>query len=524
MTRVEKPEWSRLFGSGPPTGAPAPAAAAPIDWADVDQDPPTGNGSGPAARPYEATDDSNARRLVDDHLHDIRYCPERRQWLTWDGHRWRWDHGALTVTQHARAIADHLPTNNKDATKWRTTSLMQPRIQAMVGLARADAHIITHAAQLDRQAFELNTPGGVSDLKTAQMRDPDPSALHTRSTIVAPDFEATPERWLRFLATTFAGDPELTTYVQRLLGVSLVGKTVEQLFPVCYGEGRNGKGVLLDVVQKLLGTGDDGYAAQAATELIIATRFPGHPTELARLNGVRFVITSEVDEGQRFNERRLKDLTGGDTVNARFMGKDFFDFEPTHMIWLRTNHPPKVTTGGYAVWERMRLLPFVHTVPAPERIKDLSGILVEDEGPAILAWLITGAADYFAHGLAQPDAVTAATRAYELDQDTVARFVEQRCQLGDKAQQHMTIQASHLHGHYQKWCSEQGEQPVSQKAFTQALAAKFEVFSEPTRSHNVYRGIRFDDVEGGGDPGPTEPEQTELDDPDDNQWRGPGRW
>jgi putative DNA primase/helicase len=484
------------------------------DWAIFDR--PTG-ATGPAdvpPRPYEDTDDSNARRLVDAHLDDLRYCPERRQWLTWTGSRWRWDY-AGGVVEHARAVSHDLPTNNTERRKWRTVSLMQPRLNAMVALARSDPRMTAHAAALDRRADELNTPDGVIDLTTGTPRGPDPSALHTRSTTVAPDFHTEPVRWKEFLATTFAGQPELTLYVQRLLGLSLFGKVLEHLFPVCHGEGRNGKGVLLDVVQLLLGTGDEGYAAQAATELIIASRWKNHPTELARLNGVRFVITSEVEAGQRFAEARLKEITGGDTINARFMGKDYFDFVPTHTLWLRANDKPQVSAGGYALWQRIRLIPFSHIVPKEERIKDLAAKLVAAEGPAILGWLIAGAADYMAHGLAEPEAVTAATSEYERDQDTVARFVDTCCITGDPNAQHMAVGSSALYAHYTKWCGNEGETSVTQKAFTQALSSKFDVQSRHSRSGNLLMGIRYDDVDDGEPPLPGEPT-----DPEQLPWTG----
>jgi putative DNA primase/helicase len=508
------PEWERLFGSGPPAGAPVPPAAAapPIDWADIDGPPPA-NGNKPPTppgRPFETTDESNARRLVETHLHDLRYCPQQRLWLTWDGHRWRWDY-AQQVVEHARLIADQLPRGGEWG-KWRTKSLMLPRLSAMIILARSDERVVAHAQDLDRRPYELNTPTGVIDLRTAQLGPPDPAALHTRSTAVAPDLQTPPQRWLQFLATTFAGQPELTTYIQRLLGVSLVGQIIEQVFPVLHGQGRNGKGVLLDVVQAILGMGDEGYAAQAPTELIIATRNQQHPTLLARLSGVRFAITSEVDQGQRLAEARLKELTGGDTISARFMNKDFFDFRPTASLWLRTNHQPRVSSGGYALWQRMRLIPFAHIVPPAERDKHLAEKLVAAEGPAILGWLVAGARDYFEHGLDDPTVVIDATREYERDQDTVARFVDTCCQLGDPDQQHMTVQSSKLYGHYTKWCADEGEQAVSHKAFTGALATKYEVFSIRGHGYNVYRGIRFDDLDQApdpDDPGPAEPPEPE---------------
>src|SRR5690606_25131265 len=162
------------------------------------------------------------------------------------------------------------------------------------------------------------------------------------------------------------GDPELTTYVQRMLGLSLIGQVTEQILPFAYGSGANGKSTLLNAIVRLIGVGDQGYAITAPAELLTASRENAHPTEIARLSGARLVVTSEVEDGHRFAEAKVKQLTGSDVLAGRFMARDFFSFVPTHTLWLLANHQPSVRAGGPAFWRRMALLPFLHTVP-PER-------------------------------------------------------------------------------------------------------------------------------------------------------------
>ncbi len=451
----------------------------------------------PVPKSYSATDDGNALRLIDAHAEKVRYCPQAAAWLRWDGHRWAWD-TAGSVHELARDIARSLPTDSTTGA-FRIRSASNVGLKAMVNVARTDPRVVVAPEQLDGRPHELNTPAGVVDLRTGRLSDPDPAALHTRSTPVAPDTSADCPRWKQFLADTFAGDPALTTYMQRLLGLSLIGEHLEQILPFGWGSGANGKSTLLNVAQGVIGSGTDGYALPAPAELLLATHNRAHPTELARLSGARLVVASELEDGERFAESRIKMLTGGEHIAARFMGKDFFSFKPTHTIWLLANDQPAVRAGGPAFWRRLRLLPFVHVVPPAERIAGLDEQLIAEEGGAILAWLIQGAVDYLAHGLAEPASVRAATTAYERDQDTVGRFVEECCDRGPAGLQHMCVRVSELRASYETWCRVEGENPVSAKAFTTALAGRFDVVSERSNSTRFYAGIRLTDPSPGSD-------------------------
>lgn len=442
---------------------------------------------------YSATDDGNALRLVDTYGHILRYCPQRGSWLSWDGHRWAWDE-AGTARELARAVARDLPTDGKDQDAHRRRSLSGQALGHMVRLAQSDRRIVVHLRDLDHRPYELNTPGGVIDLRSGTLRAPDPAALHTRSTGVAPNLDTEPQQWLRFLAETFAGDPTLTTYVQRLLGVSLIGVVLEQMLPFAYGAGANGKTTLLGATQRIIGLGEQGYSISAPADLLLATTHNDHPASIAQLSGARLVVTSEIEDGQRFAEARIKQLTGRDPINARFMRQDPFTFLPTHTIWMLANHQPVVRAGGPAFWRRIKLLPFLHTVPPERRDGGLEDRLVEQEGPAILGWLIRGAADYLAHGLAEPDSVRVATDAYAHDQDTVARFVEDTCQTGEPTAQHMAVRVTELRQAYETWCRTEGETPVSARALTQALVSRFGVTRDRTADSRYYRGIRLVDV------------------------------
>ncbi|TDD25009.1 hypothetical protein E1287_37755, partial [Actinomadura sp. KC06] len=469
-----------------------PTQDAPADG--EDEQPPAPKAETTVAEPdtYSLTDDGNALRLVDTHADNVRYCPERGTWLTWAGHRWAWDNPG-TVQELARAIARNLPTADGDQRRHRKVSLSARGLTNMLTVARTDPRIVAPISALDAHPYDLNTPGGLVDLRTGTVRPPDPSALCARATTVAPDFEQQPERWLKFLAQTFAGDDQMTTYVQRLIGVSLVGQVLEQLLPFPYGSGANGKSTLMGVLARVLGIGDDGYALSAPAELLLATPNSDHPTEVARLSGTRFVVTSELEDGQRFAEAKVKLLTGGDPIAARFMRGDYFTFLPTHTIWMPGNHQPDVRSGGPAFWRRLRLLPFLHVVPEEEQEKGLETRLVDEEGPGILAWAIRGAAEYFAQGMTEPESVRVATEQYAKEQDTIGQFVEEQCETGSPALPHMWVKAVELRTAYEAWCHREGERTTTVKAFSLALQKRWNVIVEKDRAGRTYRGIRLAD-------------------------------
>lgn len=472
---------------------------APID----DQPGPTTRLTVAEPPTYTETDDGNALRLVDTHGTTLRYVPQRGLWLTWNGARWTWDEAAY-VRELARVVARNLPTNDQQARTHRSKSLSKRGIDAMVNLAQSDTRAVVHLADLDAKPYHLNTPDGVVDLRTGQLTTANPTDLHTRSTTVTPDPTAPTPRWDQFLADTFAGDPDLTTYVQRLLGVSLVGTVLEQLLPFAFGSGANGKSVLFETIQELIGLAPGGYAISIPADLLVARARDDHPATIAQLAGVRIAIGGELEEGARFAEAKVKMLSGGDPINARFMAKNPFTFIPTHSLWLHANFQPEVRTGGPAFWRRIRQIPFVHTVPEAQRVKNLRETLVHDEGPGILAWLVQGAADYFTHGLTEPATVVNATAAYQHDTDTIAQFVEDRCETGNPVAQHMHARTATLRQAYETWCRAEGVEAVSAKALTQQLRAKYGVLQSRSNAARFYDGIRLVDVSPDLSPGDDE--------------------
>ncbi|MFC8093352.1 phage/plasmid primase, P4 family [Streptomyces sp. NPDC057301] len=240
-----------------------------------------------------------------------------------------------------------------------------------------------------------------------------------------------PPRWEGFLTDTFGDDAEgreMIDYLQLLLGYSVTGDVGGQILPFLFGSGKNGKSVLLDVLMKLLGD----YADAAPPGFLMARPYEGHPHRSRRTARPPCHRVLGGKPGDKFDEARVKLLTGGDRIKARRMRQDFFSFEPTHKLWLLGNHRPEVGTGGFAFWRRMRLIPFERVVPDHRKIDNLADILVTEEGPGILGWIIDGARRYLTsdRDLTGPERIRIATTAYAETEDHTGRFYEECCVQG----------------------------------------------------------------------------------------------
>jgi putative DNA primase/helicase len=451
------------------------------------------------------TDDANAQRLVDVHGHELRRIADMRRWFVWDGIRWALDHEDRAVRAAARELARRLPKDTKEHRAYKRNSLSATGVSSAVRLAEVDYRVTILAAELDARPELLNTPSGVVDLTTGIIRPHEPGLLLTRVTAHGIDLDAPHPRWHAFLAETFQKgeqpDYELIAFMRRLAGLALLGNVREHILPFLHGTGANGKGVFTLVLQGLLGDADKGgYAASAPDGFLMTGRDGAHPTEIARLRGARLVVCSEQTGGKRFDEVKVKKLTGGDILTGRFMHGDFFDFLPSHLIWVLSNHLPTVKEGGPSFWRRVRRIPFLHVVPDDRKILDLHKRLLSEEGPAILGWVVRGAVEVLANGLNDPESVTRATREYEISEDSLASFVEDECLRGS----HHWCKISDFRHRYEKHCEEMGAEPLTAKGLGMRLTSEFAVTSgkHSRFKFRIYSGIALQgegEQEAGGD-------------------------
>ncbi|MEE1840001.1 phage/plasmid primase, P4 family [Streptomyces sp. NPDC007076] len=417
--------------------------------------------------PDTLTDRGNAKLFVKLYANDYRHVPGLG-WYRWDSTRWQIDEDD-TVIWAAGDLAESIAATDPRGMytgaalhRHRSRALSTSGMNAMLTQAKAAPGMVLNAARLDADPYALCTPAGIVDLHTGLIRTPDPNKdFHSRSTSAAPQPMPTP-RWHRFLTDTFGEDDdgaEMVDFLHLLLGYSITGDVGGQVMPFLFGSGKNGKSVLLDVLMKLLGD----YADAAPPGFLMARPYEGHPTDLAELHGRRVIVCSEVKPGDKFDEARVKLLTGGDRIKARRMRQDFFSFEPTHKLWLLGNHRPEVGTGGFAFWRRMRLIPFERVVSDDRKIDNLADILVTEEGPGILNWLIEGARRYLAgeKALTGPERVRIATTAYAETEDHTGRFISESCRVDPD----LRAEQATLYAAYKSWCHNEGAPAISSRAF-----------------------------------------------------------
>jgi len=457
--------------SNPSTAAAPGAAAAPAAPAPV------------VIGGYSCTDDGNALRFVDEHRHHLRYAPHRDQWLSWTGTHWSLcpDNGpAITAARDTIRGID--PGTSEALEKWRKASLGAGKLSAMVSLASADEAMRVTPAQLNADPYALNTPTGTVDLRTGAVRPCDPEDLITRVTKASFDRAASCPQWLAFLDYAFSGNTEMIAFLARLVGYSACGVVSEAVLPFLHGPGKNGKTVFLETNTRVLGN----YAEPAAPDLLLAG---AHRDEsaIADLAELRFVIASEVNQKDKFDEAKVKQLTGGDTIKARHLYAKHFAFEPTWTIWLMGNHQPRVEAGGEGFWRRLKLIPFHVTVPESKRDSTLKERLPVEEGSGILNWIIAGAMDFFTTtSLRAPAEVTAATETYAEEEDALGRFIADLCLINQEGEE---TRISDIYESYTRWCKAESEDPITQTLFGREMKNRYHVKQRRTASARFYVGM-----------------------------------
>jgi putative DNA primase/helicase len=283
--------------------------------------------------------------------------------------------------------------------------------------------------------------------------------------------------WLAFLERIMAGNPDLLAFLQRAVGFTLTGSVREHVLLFCYGGGANGKSTFLNTLIALLG---GEYSMKAPPDLLMARGGEAHPTERADLFGRRCVVCNEADDGRRLAESLVKELTGGDSIRARRMREDFWEFNATHKLWLAANHKPIVRGTDHGIWRRIKLIPFTVTIPDDEQDKALPAKL-EGELSGILNWALAGCIEWQETGLAPPADVATATSHYQQAMDVMGQFLEQRCVTAGGAE----AGATSLYRAYRDWCVATGEHSLNQTRFGTELTERG--FKTDRRTHGVVR-------------------------------------
>ena len=407
---------------------------------------------------FDLTDADNAKRLIQRYGNDLCFIPEWG-WMVWAGKVWRRDDllARRMMLETARGIHREAAeyTDRKvqdDLTKWARQSQQAQRISAALWCAQAD--LCAETDSFDRESMLLPVANGTIDLRSGELHAHRREHKHTRLSPVCYYPDAQCPTWHQFLSRVIPDD-DLRAFVQRLAGYSLTGSTAEQILAFMYGTGRNGKSVFLETLAALMG---DHHTATRIDTLSVGRG--GIPNDVAALTGARLVTVSETPEGARLNESLVKDLTGGDTISARFLRHEFFQFRPQFKLWIRGNHKPQIRGTDDGIWRRVVLVPFTVQIPPDEVDASLSEKL-RDELPGILGWAVEGCLDWQRNGLRPPQTVADALAEYRTEMDTLGEFIADRCVVMDHAQ----AAARDLYAAYRSWCDESGHQPVSTTRF-----------------------------------------------------------
>ena len=343
----------------------------------------------------------------------MRYCPELGSWFEWDKIRWRPDK-LQRAFHYTRTLAG-------EAEKVKGTRRAS-FARGVESFCRADPAHAVEASYWDADPWKLGTPSGTVDLKTGHTLAADPAYRITKLTGVGPGNAGECPRWLRFLDESTGSDAQLVGFLQRWFGYCLTGSVQEHALVFVYGRGGTGKSIFLGVLSGVLGN----YATTAGMDVLTASRFDRHPTEIATLAGSRLVTASETDEGRSWSEARVKTLTGGDRLSARFMRQDPFEFDPTFKLMLSGNTLPNLTDCGSAMRRRFRVVPFDRVPASP----DLElGDKLKAEWPGILAWAIEGCAIWRQKGLGTAARIEQETDNYFSESDHFGGWLESCCEL-----------------------------------------------------------------------------------------------
>ena len=431
-------------------------------------------------RPDGYSDDAIADRFSVKHTDDLKFV-HGWGWVEWDKTRYRRIPDVIAMDRARQVCRAEALSCGKDALGRSIASAKT--VAAVERLARGDQRHFSDVDTWDSNPWLFNTPGGTVDLKTGTLHP------HRREDRITKVSNATPRgdcpRWMTFLVRVTAGNVELQAYLQRLAGYALVGDPREECLDFFYGPGGNGKGTFLSSLQHVFGE----YVTTAGTETFVESKGDKHPCDVAKLAGARLVISNEIDQGQRWDEARIKNLTGRDTMTARFMRQDFFDFLPQFTLIIAGNHRPSLKTVDESIRRRFHLVPFSVTIPAEEQDSGLKDAL-RAEADGILLWSVEGCLEWQLQGLNPPSTVVDATAEYLAAQDVFEMWLSECCLRGPEFEE----VSSWVYESFRQWKKTRGERVPGHNKFSEQLT---ELGFELRRSNRARRviGLRLTEEE-----------------------------
>lgn len=431
---------------------------------------------------FKLTDLGNAERFKAQHCDRVLYDPSAG-WRVWDGQRWALDtSGEVPRLVHAtvRSIfAEAAEASNPDEAQrigqWAVKSQSRDRLAAIPAVAQS--LMTVDPRKLDADPWALNFLNGTLDLKTGTLRPHQREDFITRLAPVEYDPAATHPIFEKVIHQSMP-DEELRRYAQKIFGITAIGEQVDDLFILVYGPGGTSKTTMVEPFKKALGD----YAVTVEPESLMATGRGGCGAarpDIARLCGVRYAISTEVEDGSKLAVGLIKRLSGGDTITARRLYREEFEFIPRFTLWIVSNHRPKADSADDGLWRRVKVIPFDQVIPEDQRDPRIKQAMMAECLPAFLRWAVDGVRLYLEEGLKTPDAVKAATREYQESMDPLTDFIETCCIITSKER----IESAELRKAYLQFCEDEGcRYPLSPKQFGERLRS---MGFRPFKSHGI---------------------------------------
>ncbi len=412
------------------------------------------------------TDAGNAERFAYYAKDLARYCEPWKTWILWDGKRWTRDaQNRITkmAKQNIRLLHTQISMMEDDRERAAIAKHLagcesKGSITNSLELAKGEIPIVPD--ELDAGPYLLNLENGIYNLETGELGDFEPGRFLTKLAGTHYDEKASCPAWQSFLLRILAGNEHLMTFLQKAVGYSLTGDTTEQSLIILHGSGANGKSTFLATVAALLGD----YATKTPITTFLQKRDVTISNDIAALKGARFVSATEAGEGQRLAEPLIKELTGGDQITARFLYAEYFTYRPEFKLFIGTNHKPVIAGTDYAIWRRIRLIPFEVTIPPEDQDPDLLEKL-KAELPGILNWALEGYRLWKAERLGMPEEIAAAVASYREEMDSLAAFFDECCIL-ERAKM---AKNTDLYHSYTQWAEQNGEHAMTNRRMSAQL-------------------------------------------------------
>lgn len=415
---------------------------------------------------FNLTDTGNAEALAYLYADILRFNHRGGHWWFWDQSREKWmkDNTGEIIRnmilvireRQVAAVAFEDDDRRRGAIRFALRSENNNRLYASIGLAKNIEPLSDAGTDWNLDPELFGVANGVVNLVTGELRKALPEDRITYNSEIAYDPNAKAPQWEKFLDEIFPGTPELRAYVQRAAGYSLTGDTKEQCIFLCHGGVSNGKSTFLNILRKIAGD----YAQNTPFSTFERKAHRQNTNDVASLFSARLVTSSETSVNKQLDEERIKAITGGDPVTARFLHKEFFTYEPEYKIWLAVNELPKITGLDDGIWRRIRNIPFVASFGEEVIDKDL-GKKLKKEAQGILAWAIQGAISWYRDGLMEPEIVKETTLDYRNVSNSIVQFLEEKVTRTGAGM----VEKAYLYKAYSSWASIEGVSPVSRKEF-----------------------------------------------------------